>query len=166
MPDSPVTDGSPMPSGTEPARPEPDPADLEAVEAADLLDGVDGGLGLAVGIPAAEAEDLGAVARRARRLPRRVLRRLQAEFDNYRKRVERQQRDMIDNAATGLVKALLPVLDTADLALAHGGGEDVRQVVGALWDVLAKEGLEARFPRGPAFRPRAPRRRGARASRG
>ena len=72
MPDSPVTDGSPMPSGTEPARPEPDPADLEAVEAADLLDGVDGGLGLAVGIPAAEAEDLGAVARAARRLPRRA----------------------------------------------------------------------------------------------
>jgi molecular chaperone GrpE len=141
-----------MPSWTEPALPEPEPVDLEAVEAAALLDGGDADLALAAGIPAVEAEDLGAVARQ-RDEYLDALRRLQAEFDNYRKRVERQQRDMIDNAATGLVKALLPVLDTADLALAHGGGEDVRQVAGALWDVLAKEGLERVFPEGQPFDP-------------
>jgi molecular chaperone GrpE len=82
-----------------------------------------------------------------------ALLRLQAEFDNYRKRVERQQRDVIDRAATALVKSLLPVLDTADLALAHGGGEDVKQVAGALFDVLAKEGLERVFPEGQPFDP-------------
>jgi len=82
-----------------------------------------------------------------------ALQRLQAEFDNYRKRVERQQRDVVENAATGLVKKLLPVLDTADLALAHGGGEDTKQVAGALFDVLAKEGLERILPEGQAFDP-------------
>jgi len=51
-----------------------------------------------------------------------ALRRVQADFDNYRKRVDRQQREMADNAATSLVKKLLLVLDAADLALAHGGG--------------------------------------------
>ena len=51
-----------------------------------------------------------------------ALQRLQADFENYRKRVERQQRDVVDNAARSLVKLLLPVLDTADMSLAHGGG--------------------------------------------
>jgi molecular chaperone GrpE len=82
-----------------------------------------------------------------------ALQHLQAEFDNYRKRVDRQQRDVVDNAATALVKKLLPVLDTADLALAHGGGEDVKQVAGALFDVLSKEGLERVIPEGEPFDP-------------
>jgi molecular chaperone GrpE len=81
------------------------------------------------------------------------LRRLQAEFDNYRKRVERQQREVHEYAATSLVTKLLPVLDTADLALAHGGGEEVKQVAGALFDVLAKEGLQRMVPEGQPFDP-------------
>ena len=81
------------------------------------------------------------------------LRRLQAEFDNYRKRVERQRRDMADAAASALVQKLLPVLDTVDLALAHGGGEDIKQVAGALFDILAKEGLQRIVPEGQPFDP-------------
>jgi len=82
-----------------------------------------------------------------------ALQRLQADFDNYRKRVERQQRDVVENAATALVKKLLPVMDTADLALAHGGGEDIKQVAGALFDILSKEGLERVVPEGQPFDP-------------
>jgi molecular chaperone GrpE len=82
-----------------------------------------------------------------------ALQHLQAEFENYRKRVERQNREVVDNAATALVKKLLPVLDTADLALAHGGGEDVQQVASALFDVLSKEGLERVLPEGQPFDP-------------
>jgi molecular chaperone GrpE len=82
-----------------------------------------------------------------------ALRRLQAEFDNYRKRVERQQREVVEHAATSLVKKLLPVLDAADLALAHGGGEDVKQVAGTLCDVLSREGLERIQPDGQPFDP-------------
>jgi molecular chaperone GrpE len=78
---------------------------------------------------------------------------LQAEFDNYRKRVQRQQREIVENAAATLVKKLLPVLDTADLALAHGGSEDVKQVAGALFDILSKEGLERIDPEGQPFDP-------------
>ncbi len=82
-----------------------------------------------------------------------ALLRLQAEFDNYRKRVQRQQIEIFENAAASLVKKLLPVLDTADLALAHGGGEDVKQVAGALFDILSKEGLERVDPEGLPFDP-------------
>ena len=82
-----------------------------------------------------------------------TMRRVQADFDNYRKRVERQQREMADNAATSLVKKLLPVLDTAEMALAHGGGEDVKQVEASLFDVLSKEGLERILPEGQPFDP-------------
>jgi len=82
-----------------------------------------------------------------------ALLRLQAEFDNYRKRVQRQQREIVENAATSLVKKLLPVLDTADLALAHGGSEDVKQVAGAHFDILSKEGLERIDPVGQPFDP-------------
>lgn len=99
----------------------------------------------------AEAELLAAVRQRDEYLD--ALQHLQAEFDNYRKRVERQHREMVDNAATALVKSLLPVLDTADLALAHGGGEDIKQVAGALFDVLSKEGLERVVPEGQPFDP-------------
>jgi molecular chaperone GrpE len=79
--------------------------------------------------------------------------RLQAEFDNYRKRVDRQQREIVENANASLVKKLLPVLDTADLALAHGGGADVKQVASALFDILSKEGLQRIDPEGERFDP-------------
>jgi molecular chaperone GrpE len=80
-------------------------------------------------------------------------RRAQADFENYRRRVERQQREMAEHASTALVTKLLPVLDTADLALAHGAGEEVKQVGGYLFDVLAKEGLQRIVPEGQAFDP-------------
>jgi molecular chaperone GrpE len=82
-----------------------------------------------------------------------MLRRLQAEFENYRKRIERNQREIVENANAALVRKLLPVLDTADLALAHGGSEDVKQVASALFDVLKKEGLERIDPEGERFDP-------------
>jgi molecular chaperone GrpE len=44
------------------------------------------------------------------------LRRLQAEFDNYRKRVRRDSDDLRTRAAQGLVEEILPVLDNMYLA--------------------------------------------------
>jgi molecular chaperone GrpE len=103
----------------------------------------------------AEAELLSAAAQveRQRDDYYNSLLRLQAEFDNYRKRVERQRLETVELAATSLVKKLLPILDTADLALAHGAGEDVKHVAGALFDVLSKEGLERIVPEGQPFDP-------------
>lgn len=82
-----------------------------------------------------------------------ALRRLQADFENYKKRIIKQQTEHLERAAEDLVLKLLPVLDTADLAVAHGGGEAVEQVWMALTDVLAKEGLERIDPKGEAFDP-------------
>jgi len=79
--------------------------------------------------------------------------RLQADFENYRKRVAKQEEEMRQRAAASLVEKLLPVLDTAELALAHGGGEDVKQIYTALSSVLEKEGLERIDPIGGAFDP-------------
>ena len=103
----------------------------------------------------AEAELLSAAAQveRQRDDYYNSLLRLQAEFDNYRKRVERQRLETVELAATSLVKKLLPILDTADLALAHGAGEEVKHVAGALFDVLSREGLERVVPEGQAFDP-------------
>ncbi len=81
-----------------------------------------------------------------------ALQRLKADFENYRKRVLRQQEEQSNRAALDLVGKLLPVLDTLDLAEAHLGTRDepdaahdavaLRQARGQLIDVLAKEGLE------------------------
>jgi molecular chaperone GrpE len=82
-----------------------------------------------------------------------ALRRLQADFENYKKRVVKQQSDQLERANEGLVTKLFPVLDTADLAVAHGGSEDLGQIRGLLLDALAKEGLERIAPDGGAFDP-------------
>jgi molecular chaperone GrpE len=82
-----------------------------------------------------------------------ALMRLQADFENYKKRIIKQQTEHLERAAEGLVEKLLPVLDTGDLALAHGGGEDVKQIMGALTSALEREGLERIDPAGGAFDP-------------
>jgi molecular chaperone GrpE len=78
------------------------------------------------------------------------LRRLQAEFENYRKRAVKQQSDVTERAGETLVRELLPVLDVADLARAHAADD---QVGVALFEVLAKEGLERLDPVGSPFDP-------------
>jgi molecular chaperone GrpE len=84
---------------------------------------------------------------------RDALIRLQADFENYKKRMLKQQTDHLERAATALVDKLLPVLDTADLALAHGSGEDVKQLAGTLSSALEREGLERIDPVGTPFDP-------------
>ena len=77
-----------------------------------------------------------------------ALQRLKAEFDNYRKRVARDQRELAARAHERLVKELVPVLDDLERALEaateHEEGkleEGVRLVHRSLADALAKEGL-------------------------
>lgn len=48
-----------------------------------------------------------------------ALRRLQAEFENFRKRMARQQQESFERATQVVVERLLPALDALDLALAH-----------------------------------------------
>jgi molecular chaperone GrpE len=69
-----------------------------------------------------------------------VARRVQAEFENYRKRVEAQRTDQIARAAESLVVELLPVLDACDAAISHGA-VDVEPILAALSGTLTKQGL-------------------------
>lgn len=82
-----------------------------------------------------------------------ALRRLQADFENYRKRVQRQEAEASERGVADLVLRLLPVLDTVELALAHHPGDAVAQVASALEDVLFKEGLERVPGAGALFDP-------------
>jgi len=72
-----------------------------------------------------------------------ALRRLKAEFENSRKRQERERARVLSMASERLVQELLPVLDNLDRALEAGG--DIREGVQAtreqLAEVLAEEGL-------------------------
>lgn len=74
--------------------------------------------------------------------------RLQADFDNYRKRNATIRADSLDEGVRGLVKDLLPVLDNFDRALENSENVDpgwvdgVKLVHKQLLDILQKNGLE------------------------
>jgi molecular chaperone GrpE len=77
-----------------------------------------------------------------------TLQRLKAEFDNYRKRVARDQQELAARAHERLVAQLVPVLDDLERALEAATQheetkleEGVRLVHRALADALGKEGL-------------------------
>jgi molecular chaperone GrpE len=70
-----------------------------------------------------------------------LARRVQAEFENYRKRVEAQRIEQIARAAESLVVELLPVLDGCEAAVAHGS-VDVEPIHNSLVASLTRQGLE------------------------
>jgi molecular chaperone GrpE len=72
-----------------------------------------------------------------------------AEFDNYRKRVERERREQADQAVVDLLEQLLLVVDDFDRALTVDAGEGasayrkgVELIHGKLHDLLRKQGLK------------------------
>jgi len=100
--------------------------------------------------PAAEAEQY-----------RDHLQRLQAEFDNYRKRVLREQTTAVEQASRPVFRRLLEVLDDFDLALMHAQDRPdfdrflhgVELVYAKLLDTLRAEGLEQMDAQGKPFDP-------------
>ena len=89
------------------------------------------------------------------------LRRLQADFDNYRKRTLREQTARTASASQALVARLLPVLDNFELAVSaaeqsrdfDGMLKGVEMVLGALREVLEGEGLVKIEAEGKPFDP-------------
>ncbi len=89
------------------------------------------------------------------------LRRVAADFDNFRKRAMRDQHTIVERAAERVLAAMLPVLDSFDAALAIEpttenevkllGG--MRSTHAQLVDVLSKEGLEPIATVGEPFDP-------------
>ncbi len=118
-----------------PDRPDPaelGPEDLEALatETLDQLDSV--------------------IAERDEYLDR--LRRLQADFENYKKRTAKEHREAGETAKARLADSLLPVLDSCDAAMMHGASA-VEPVFAALLGVLEKDGLERVDPLDQPFDP-------------
>jgi molecular chaperone GrpE len=87
--------------------------------------------------------------------------RLQADFENYRKRVLREQTALVERATEGLVEQLLPVLDSFELALANLDSDTdveslrkgVELVYAELLGVLERSGLEPIAALGEPFDP-------------
>jgi molecular chaperone GrpE len=81
---------------------------------------------------------------------------LQADFENYRKRVSRETEAVVKFANEALLARLLPVLDDFDAALAHLDGEEskgVRMVQDNLWKALRAAGVEEIAAMGQKFDP-------------
>jgi molecular chaperone GrpE len=89
------------------------------------------------------------------------LRRVAADFDNFRKRAMRDQHTIVERAAERVLAAMLPVLDSFDAALAIEATTEseekllrgMRSTHAQLIDVLAKEGLEPIASVGEPFDP-------------
>src|SRR3989442_595777 len=84
------------------------------------------------------------------------LRYLQAEFENYRKRVDRDAETFVKFAHELLLSRLLPVLDEVDAAVAGiegKAGEGVRMVRDNLVKVLQEVGLQEIPAKGRVFDP-------------
>jgi molecular chaperone GrpE len=123
------------------------------------------GLDLEHELPSAETEETPIVeseleslrAEKANYLDR--LARLQAEFDNFRKRSVRDQQDFRDYALLEALKSLLPILDSLDRAVKTPGVsvQDLRSGVELIdkqfHDALAKLGVEPVPAEGEVFDP-------------
>ncbi|MFY9691989.1 MAG: nucleotide exchange factor GrpE [Candidatus Acidiferrales bacterium] len=86
--------------------------------------------------------------------------RRQADFENYRKRVEKERQQERHRGAESLVEQLLPVLDAFDRALAgpgEGANAEYRKgfelIRKQLWDALSKQGLKRVESVGQEFNP-------------
>jgi molecular chaperone GrpE len=91
-----------------------------------------------------------------------TLRRVQADFENYRKRVLREQTALVERATEGLLEQLLPVLDNFELTVRNLEGTDVdvdkvRKGVDLVFaeflGTLEKAGLERIESEGAPFDP-------------
>ena len=116
-----------------------------------------------VGRPA-EADAEGAVPEAEKLKAERValidrLARLQAEFDNARKRAVREQQDFREYAAADVIRNFLPILDSFERALKAGGDAgDFRSGVELIYrqfqDALQKSGVQPVAAAGEVFDPR------------
>ena len=133
-------------------RPRPGVAPVES-------SGDDAGSAAASGSESALAEQLQKLAAEKQDLTNTLVR-LQADFDNYRKRTEKEHDQARHRGVENLVEQLLPVLDGFDRALAAHDDpayEDYRKgfelIRKQLWDLLAKQGVHRIESIGKEFDP-------------
>jgi len=102
------------------------------------------------------AARIGNLEREIAELNDRLLRR-RAEFENFRRRAQRDGARAADDGAAELLKELLPALDDLERALLAPGGDAVREGVELIYKnltgTLKSRGLQSEDPRGQAFDP-------------
>ncbi len=108
-------------------------------------------------LPSDPAPTAEVVDREMRDVRDRYMRTL-ADFENYRKRADREKADFFKYALAGTIKDLLPVLDNFDRALEHAEeGDDFHKgvllIYKQLFDVLQKHGLKPIDQAGVRFDP-------------
>lgn len=87
-----------------------------------------------------------------------TLQRLQAEFENYKKRVEQEKKDFAKYACTDIIKELLPFLDAFELSLKNTSNHEefvkgVELIYSQLWEILEKKGVQRIEAEGNMFDP-------------
>jgi molecular chaperone GrpE len=139
-------------SQKEDERPRPGVAPVES-------SGEDAGSAAASASESAQTEQLKKLAAEKQDLTNALVR-LQADFDNYRKRTEKEHDQARHRGVENLVEQLLPVLDGFDRALAAHDDpayEDYRKgfelIRKQLWDLLAKQGVHRIESIGKEFDP-------------
>ena len=87
-----------------------------------------------------------------------TLQRLQAEFENYKKRIEKEKQEFTRYANQELIKKILPVLDDFELALKNCKAKDdfykgIQIIYSHLIDALQSQGLKPIEAQGKKFDP-------------
>jgi len=70
------------------------------------------------------------------------LQRLQAEFENFRKRTEAEKRESSNNSNASLILQLLEVLDNFDLSIKHSAEPGIKLVYAQFYKILEKQGVK------------------------
>jgi molecular chaperone GrpE len=95
-----------------------------------------------------------------------------ADFENYKKRIERQFRDIADAGRRELLKSFLPVIDNLERALSFEGvsadalREGVQQTLKGFESVLGMEGVKPLNVKGQKFDPKIAEAIGTQAAQG
>lgn len=82
-----------------------------------------------------------------------------AEFDNFRKRVDREREDLRQAALEDFIRELLPIIDNFDRALQHADADSgafhqgVEMIAKQLHDTLERKGVSEIDPLGQSFDP-------------
>ena len=110
--------------------------------------------------PTEQGETLDALRREKDALQDRLLR-TAAEFDNYRKRIERERRELSEYAGADILTDMLPIIDNLERALQAAAGGDaesyrrgVELIHKEMTDLLRKRGVKPIDAVGTQFDPR------------
>lgn len=134
--------------------------DAETVEAAEAIDEAAAAEAAAAGEnadgeSAAEVEDPAAGLRAQVDELTEDLKRVSAEFANYRRRMDRERTAGIEAARAGVMSELLPVIDDLERARAHGDLEEgpLKAFADKMTTLLASQGVEHFGEEGDPFDP-------------